>query len=322
LARQVHISIAKTQGNLMQAKLFIQTRHALVAGCMAIFSLSACEDLPMPTAPSAAATAGGAAPAPDPDVTRADLFNITESAIWDGRPTFGGVWIAYAGEVQPERVRITNRANGKTVIGALFRRERETPGPSIQVSADAASALGMVAGTPVELNVTALRRESTNTPAPAPAPAATPDVAAETPAPAAAAPVVAAPAEEQRPVARAQAAAPATPDAAIDESPLAIPSDTAATPPAAAPSPAPEPAPSGAPSRPYVQVGTFSSQPVANALVTTLASSDVTAGVRQVEVNGRTLYRVIAGPADSDAALAALIAKLKELGYSDAFPIK
>jgi len=299
----------------MQAKLFIQTRHALVAGCIAIFSLSACEDLPMPTAPSAAATAGGAAQAPDPDVTRADLFNITESAIWDGRPTFGGVWIAYAGEVQPERVRITNRANGKTVIGALFRRERETPGPSIQVSADAASALGMVAGTPVELNVTALRRESTNTPAPAPT--ATPNVAAETPAPAAAAP-----AEEQRPVARAQAAAPATSDAAVDESPLATPSATAATPPAAAPSPALEPAPSGAPSRPYVQVGTFSSQPFANALVTTLASSGVTAGVRQVEVNGRTLYRVIAGPADSDAALAALIAKLKELGYSDAFPIK
>jgi len=234
-------------------------------------------------------------------VSRTDLFNVTESAIWDGRPTFGGVWVAYAGEIQPERVRITNRANGETVIGALFRRERDTPGPSIQVSADAASALGMVAGTPVQLSVTALRREAVETPAPAETPAATP--AATSPAESPAAP------SEARPVARpATPAVPAAPAAAaIAESPLAT---------------TPAEAPAGAPSRPYVQVGTFATQSNANDLVTILGTNNVTAGVRQVEVDGRTLYRVIAGPAESAAALTALVARLKELGYADVFPIQ
>ena len=71
---------------------------------------------------------------------------------------------------------IRNDANGKSVIGALFRRERENPGPKIQVSSDAAVALGMLAGSPVKLNITALRREAP------PAPEAPEAVAAADPA--------------------------------------------------------------------------------------------------------------------------------------------
>ncbi len=280
----------------MQARKFIF--HKAGIGLVLTLALAGCEGLPTPIAPSASAGAATDA-APERDVVRSDLFSVTEAAMWDGRPTFGGVWVAYTGDIQPERVRITNRDNGKTVIGALFRRERETPGPAIQLSADAASALNVVAGTSVQLTVTALRREATPEVAPAPEPAA-----AETPASTPAAHDETA--AEARPVSRPAAAAAAAP-ATISEAPIAA---------------APATAPEGAPSRPYAQVGTFASQSNANDLVTILGTNGVTAGVRQVEVDGRTLYRVIAGPAESAASLATLIAKLKELGYSDAFPIR
>lgn len=93
------------------------------------------------------------------DVEAPDVFSATEAALWDGRPSLGGVWVAHPDVGEPERVMIRNASNGKSVVGALFRREREIPGPRIQASSDAASALGMLAGAPVKLDVVALRRE-------------------------------------------------------------------------------------------------------------------------------------------------------------------
>ena len=93
------------------------------------------------------------------DVEAPDAFQVTESGLWDGRPPLGGVWVAHPDVTEPERVIIRNQANGAFVIGALFRRERDNPGPSLQVSSDAASALQMLAGSPAQLQVTALRRE-------------------------------------------------------------------------------------------------------------------------------------------------------------------
>ena len=94
------------------------------------------------------------------DVEAPEVFQVTEAGLWDGRPSLGGVWVAHPDVGDPERVIIRNSANGKFVIGALFRRERDIPGPRLQTSSDAAAALGMLAGAPVQLNVTALRRES------------------------------------------------------------------------------------------------------------------------------------------------------------------
>ena len=96
------------------------------------------------------------------DVEAPEAFDITTKALWDGRPSLGGIWVAHPDTKQPERVIIRNKANGKFVIGALFRRERHNPGPALQLSSDAASALGVLAGTPTELSVTALRRETVN----------------------------------------------------------------------------------------------------------------------------------------------------------------
>lgn len=93
------------------------------------------------------------------DVEAPNIFQVTELGLWDGRPSLGGVWVAHPDVIEPERVIIRGTQDGQFVIGALFRRERENPGPPVQVSSDAAAALGMLAGAPMELNITALRRE-------------------------------------------------------------------------------------------------------------------------------------------------------------------
>jgi rare lipoprotein A len=87
-----------------------------------------------------------------------EVFSLTAQGLWDGRPSLGGVWVAAPGVTDPERVVIRHAESGEEVIGALFRRERENPGPPIQVSSDAAAALGLLAGQPARLAVVALRR--------------------------------------------------------------------------------------------------------------------------------------------------------------------
>ena len=93
------------------------------------------------------------------EVEAPQVFQKSEAGLWDGRPSLGGVWVAHPDVADPERVLIRNEATGETVVGALFRRERDNPGPRFQVSSDAAAALGLMAGAPTKLSVTALRRE-------------------------------------------------------------------------------------------------------------------------------------------------------------------
>lgn len=93
------------------------------------------------------------------EVERPDIFSTQELALWDGRPSLGGIWVAHPDADEPERVRIENTANGQTTTGALFRRERANPGPRIQLSSDAAAALDVLAGQPTELNIVVLKQE-------------------------------------------------------------------------------------------------------------------------------------------------------------------
>ena len=141
--------------------------RVLLAGT-AIWLLAACENgaqlpgfLQSKDSAAAAAPASRATRLVERDVEAPDVFQVTEGGLWDGRPSLGGVWVAHPDVREPERVIIRNPSNGKFVIGALFRKERATPGPELQVSSDAADALGLVAGQPTNLNVTALRREKT-----------------------------------------------------------------------------------------------------------------------------------------------------------------
>lgn len=101
------------------------------------------------------------------DIEAPEVYQASDSALWDGRPSLGGIWVAAPDADNPERVAIFNPATGKTVTGALFKRERENPGPRLQLSSDAAEALGILAGQPTQIRVTALRKEEVKEAAPA-----------------------------------------------------------------------------------------------------------------------------------------------------------
>ena len=218
----------------------------------------------------------------DRDVEAPDDFQTTDKALWDGRPSLGGVWVAATNVSDPMRVIMRNPANGKFVIGALFRREADNPGPKLQISSDAADALGLVAGEPATINVTALRREEV--------PATTPDASrplldtSETVEPA------------------ADVAADAI--AAVAEEPAIQP-----TAPAAEPVVAVAPASGGA----SIQIGIFSVEDNAKLAVATLAKAGITATVRKETSLGKPLWSVIAS---GDRAL---MDKIKKAGFADAY---
>lgn len=102
----------------------------------------------------------------DHDVEAPEVFQTSDKGLWDGRPSLGGVWVASSGAKNPERVIMRNPANGKFVVGGLFQRDGSLPGPKLQLSSDAADALGLVAGQPAVISVTALRRQDVGSPAP------------------------------------------------------------------------------------------------------------------------------------------------------------
>lgn len=293
--------------------------------------------------PAAAAKAPAAKPGTtrsvklvDRDVEAPQVFSVSDMALWDGRPSLGGVWVASPDAVDPERVILRNTANGKFVIGALFRRERDNPGPALQISSDAAAALGLLAGQPGKISVTALRREE----APVSAPDAKKPIldAAETVAtetldpvapgvPAAGAPAAGTPAAEKPkglglfkkkqpkpdgPVAPVVSsplpAAPAAPQAATGAQSGAA---TPAPAPAAAKPAAPAPAKGG-----VIQIGIFSVEANAKRAVDTLAKAGITATIRQETSQGKPFWSVTAtGGADA-------LGKVKAAGFGDAYMLK
>lgn len=227
------------------------------------------------------------------DVEAPEVFQASESGLWDGRPSLGGVWVAHPDVTDPERVIIVNEANGQSVIGALFRRERENPGPRIQVSSDAAADLGMLAGQPTQITVTALRREVVEVPGAAPLPEAEPI--------------------ETATLGDDSLAAAA---AAIDEAEGIEP---AIQPAAAAPA-APRP-PVTSLEKPYIQIGIFSIESNANNTGASLRSAGIIPTILRQESQGKVFWRVIVGPATSSAERADVLAKVKDLGFTDAYPV-
>lgn len=259
-------------------------------------------------ATTAAASTARSVKLVDRDVEAPDVFQVTDEALWDGRPSLGGVWVASDKATDPERVILRNPANGKFVIGALFRREAFNPGPPLQISSDAAAALGMVAGAPATISVTALRREEV----PVEAPDATKpildanagvkttplDAPKDGAAPAATAPVPAVP--------KAPAPLPAKPAA-----------DTAAKPADAKPAPAAAPAPSAGAA--VIQIGIFSVEANAKRAADTLKKAGISATVKAETAQGKSFWSVTAtGSGDRTA----LLDKVKGLGFKDAYFLK
>jgi cell division septation protein DedD len=238
------------------------------------------------------------------DVEAPDAFQVTEAGLWDGRPSLGGVWVAHPDVTEPERVIIRNQANGTFVIGALFRRERDNPGPSLQVSSDAAATLEMLAGSPTQLQVTALRREEV-----ADAPQAMPTADFEAPTDIAATPIDSTPLDAADPITAAAAA--------IDAAEAATPSPATALP---VPSPRPTAAPSASGlDRAFIQIGIFSVEDNARGTADRLRGTGIVPTVLEQTSQGRTFWRVIVGPASSESERAELLRQVKAQGFEDAY---
>ncbi|MGB0499465.1 MAG: SPOR domain-containing protein [Rubricella sp.] len=294
------------------------------------------------------------APAPgslvtETEVERPDLYAETALALWDGRPSIGGIWVANPDVERAERVVITATASGVTTAGALLRRDASLPGPPFLLSNEAAAALGAEPGVPIEIEVIALRREVVEAPAPVAPPEEEPIAAApegETPPENAELPVE----PEGEEIAPAEPDAPETPGAGEtvpEEAALAAPEEpveTAAAEPEApieepvAPPPAPEPpvvvaapaqaaaAPDPAPpaepapgplNEPYIQIGTFSVAANATNLRDRLVADGYSVRLAPFFGSNRTLTRVLVGPAATVAERDALVARLAEDGFTD-----
>ena len=232
------------------------------------------------------------------DVEAPEVFQVTEAGLWDGRPSLGGVWVAHPDVKDPERVIIRNNANGNFVIGALFRREVDTPGPRVQISSDAAATLGMLAGQPVEVNVTALRREEVQD--------AEPAMAEDTDAD-----MLPAPSEVAQtsldPIAVSAAAAIEAAETVQTAAPV--------------PAPAPIPAQTSSLGKPYLQIGIFSVEANANRAANAMRNAGMMPEVKQQTSQGKTFWRVLVGPAASASERSALLARIKEEGFTDAYAV-
>ncbi|WP_082899147.1 SPOR domain-containing protein [Sulfitobacter sp. EhC04] len=281
-------------------RLTVMTGLALSVGLLA-----GCEDtgqLGFLKPKAAASTAGSTRSTKlvERDVEAPEVFNVTDQGLWDGRPSLGGVWVAHPDVTEPERVIIRNEANGKFVIGALFRRERELPGPNLQMSSDAAAALNVLAGAPAPLNVIALRREE----------------AEETAEAEAAAQSVQAPSDVTEttldPIASAEQAIDAAEPAPAAAAPVA---------PAAAKPPAPAPKPASSLSKPFVQIGIFSVEANAERAAKQMRGAGLVPTVKKSEINGKPFWRVVVGPVTSPSELNSLIKKIKGEGFSDAYAV-
>jgi cell division septation protein DedD len=278
------------------------------------------------------------------DVEAPEIFSKQDKGLWDGRPSLGGVWVAHPDVKAPERVIIRNTESGRETVGALFKRERMNPGPVFQVSAEAASAIGMLAGAPTDLDVVALRTVEVqpDPPAadPAPAEADMPEQASlpeEPPVQEDAAPVappadapadsplIAIPEDEQPQrrgfLARLFGRGDAAPDAAITSQPLDGAAETAANVAPDIPAIPPAPSPSTL-DQPFVQIGIFSVEANARSAARTMENAGLSARVTPGRTQGNAFWRVTVGPAATTAERGQTLARVRELGFADAYPVR
>lgn len=297
------------------------TTRGWVIGLSATLVLAGCEDGQMseflqPKAEvTRASTSNTSTRTVERDVEAPDVFQATDKGLWDGRPSLGGVWVAHPDATDPERVIIRNTSNQKFVVGVLYRPERQQPGPVIQVSSDAAEALGMLAGSPAELNVTALRStQISDTPAPEGegeqvAGAEVSNIAPPSVETKALDPIAAASAAIDK---ADEASKPATAATAVATSASTIAAGTqgAAT---------PKPASASTLSKPFIQIGIFSVQKNANNTAESMRRAGMVPTIKPGKMNGKEFWRVTVGPAATSTERAQLLKKIKDLGFSDAY---
>lgn len=311
------------------------SRARLGLAACAIVALAACGEGFQPFGDAGTRNATGDGPAPigatrlvERDIEAPDVFQISEEGLWDGRPSLGGVWVAHPTADDPERVIIRNEENGRFVIGALFRREIDNPGPELMISSDAAAALNILAGDPTLVQVTALRREEVADPVVTPAEGAEATLAAAQGTAAATPEITATPLGD--PIAAAAAAiseaeiaggiasAGPLPDSATP----AEPRQTASAPATAAPTTAQAATPAASTlERPFVQIGIFSVQENANNTGQALRNAGLVPTIYDQSTNGRRFWRVVVGPAQTAEDQAAMLRTVQGLGFADAYAV-
>ena len=232
----------------------------------------------------------------DRDVEAPEVFQTRDKALWDGRPSLGGVWVASPDAKDPERVIIRNTGNGKFVIGALFRREIENPGPKLQISSDAAAALGILAGAPADVSVIALRRDEENVQTDATRPILDSSETVET--------------QALDPIAGAAAAIERADAQPVSPTPVAPVIGGA---PATSPVPTAAPTPAASTGGRTIQIGIFSVEANATRAAATLTKAGLTGNVRREESQGKALWSV------TTRGDAAAMTKVKGLGFPDAY---
>ncbi len=305
-------------GHITASGSSISMRFALVLG--GALALSGCQaDLPDFLSSGGASTTGADSASArsrsvERDVEAPEVFHVADKGLWDGRPSLGGVWVAHPDVRDPERVIIRNQANGKFVIGVVYRPERTAPGPKFQVSSDAAKALAILAGQPTELDVTALRREET--PAEPPATDAAGDTASDAAGGAAGGEVKTATLDPIATASQALDAAESKP--AVPASALVPTASKPASKPAAAAAPAPA---ASSLRKPFVQIGIFSVKDNATQIADRLRGAGMVPTVKEGATSGKKFWRVLVGPATSSAERSALLKKIKGLGFADAYTV-
>ena len=278
-------------------------RATCAVAVLSLVALAGCDKMPKMDGNGAAdAVSGDGMALAERDIEAPEVFSLTEAGLWDGRPSLGGVWVAHPTVTDPERVIIRNTANGKFVIGALFRRELDNPGPALQISSDAADALGVLAGSPATLSVIALRREE------APVSDATAITDFNAPEVIAAMPLDPAPTDL------------AASDSALSDTTTQQAAPVATVLPATAPA-APAPTLTSSLEKPFLQIGIFSIEANANETADRLRADGLSATVLAQNSQGKSFWRVIVGPAPTAADRTAVLDKIKALGFPDAYAV-
>ena len=302
----------------------IAARTRLGAVVCLLFALAACGEEFQPFGNAGTRNATGDGPAPigatrlvERDVEAPEVFEVTEEGLWDGRPSLGGVWVAHPTADDPERVLIRNEENGRFVIGALFRRDQDNPGPSLMISSDAAAALNILAGDPTTVQVTALRREEVADPEGGPAEDTDLTLAAAEGTAGATSEITATPLGDPIAAAAAAISRSEAPAAGAD-----VPAEAASEPAATATEPAAPAAPATAGSdldRAFVQIGIFSVQENANNTGQALRNAGLAPTLYDQNSNGQRFWRVVVGPAESAADRDAMLQTVRGLGFGDAY---
>ena len=327
-------------------------------------ALSGCEEGLLAGKPAAEGEAAAMVAAPGTDsVTRdvemPEVFETTELALWDGRPSLGGVWIAHPDVTTPERARVRVVDTGKTVEGALFRRERDNPGPRVQVSSAAAAELGLLAGQPMEVAVVVIREEVIEVEAPVAegldlpagnaAPvgdiqvASTDALAGDLNGNAAVEPVMMTPPEQLPPRrkgfwGRFRDSLRNTPEPTVSAGAIASTADIGGEAPmvetlppvetqsldpvasvAAAAIAEAESEAAARPGNAFIQVGLFSQEANANAAAATLRQNGIVPIVEPTTVGGNAFWRVTVGPVATASDRTDLVQQIRRLGFDDAY---